>query len=422
MLTTVRKALAIVCALAAGLGIAACGAAPVVQAPERTATTVPAATPGPAAPRKAPTDLEQLAERLVNQSAAIKGGELVLISGGAQDQELLENIAVHARKVGAFPLVALSSDRLAKRLFFDVPDKLDSQADVIGLKLAESFNAIISVNSNLDEAIMAGADPKRQAVRAKAAQPVLESLLKHKVRQVEVGNGLYPTAWRAKRFGMSDDELTRTFWDGVNVDYSSLAARAEQVKATLAAGSEIQITDASGSDLKVRVQGRPIYSSDGIISPEEAQKGGAASSVYLPAGEVYVTPVAGTAEGKLVRPREYYQGQEIQNLTLTFAAGKLTSMTGSGPGFAPLKALYDAAGEGKDLFAVVDLGINPNVKLPASAAVGTWVPAGTITVGIGNNLWAGGNNKSSYAYYVSVPGTTVTLDGKSIIEKGQLKI
>ena len=87
-----------------------------------------------------------------------------------------------------------------------------------------------------------------------------------------------------------------------------------------------------------------------------------------------------------------------------------------------MKALYDAAGEGKDLFAVVDLGINPNVKLPSSSAVGTWVPAGTVTVGMGNNIWAGGNNKNRYAYYVSLPGTTVTLDGKPIVESGQLKM
>ena len=37
-----------------------------------------------------------------------------------------------------------------------------------------------------------------------------------------------------------------------------------------------------------------------------------------------------------------------------------------------MKALYDAAGEGKDLFAVIDLGINPNITLPAASTVGTW--------------------------------------------------
>ncbi len=391
MLPMLRRALLMCCAVAAGLWIGGC------QEARPPATTTTSAPPPAAAAepmtKKAPTDLEQLAERLVNQSAGIKEGELVLVSGGAQDQELLENIAVHVRKVGAFPQVALSSDRMTKRLFFDVPAKFDTQADALGLKLAENFDTVITVISNMDEGVLAGADPKRQAARAKVGQPVADAFLKRKARQVEVGNGLYPTAWRAKRFGMTDDELMKTFWEGVNVDYASLAARAEQVKGALAGGSEIQIKDSNGTDLRVRVQGRPVYASDGIISSEEAQKGGAAVSVYLPAGEVYVTPVAGTAEGKVVRPREYYQGQEIQNLTLTFAAGKLTSITGSGPGFEPLKALYDAAGEGKDLFAVVDLGINPNVKLPASSAVGTWVPAGTVSVGIGNNIWAGGDNK-----------------------------
>ncbi|HKG13745.1 MAG TPA: hypothetical protein VKB12_10405, partial [Pyrinomonadaceae bacterium] len=66
-----------------------------------------------------------------------------------------------------------------------------------------------------------------------------------------------------------------------------------------------------------------------------------------------------------------YQGQEITNLTLTFAAGKLTNISGSGPGFEKMKAAYDAAGEGKDLFAVVDFDINPNVKLPANSSVAT---------------------------------------------------
>jgi aminopeptidase len=420
MLPRIRPAVTVCCALA-GFSMMACREAP----PPGTATSAPpppATAPAPAVTKKPPVDLEQLAQRLVSQSAGIKEGDLVFISGGRQDQELLENIAVEVRKAGAFPLVALNSDRMTKRLFFDVPEKLDTQADALGAMLADKFDAIITVDANLDEAVLSGADPKRQAARATANQAIGDVMVKRKVRQIEVGNGLYPTGWRAKRFGMTDDELTKMFWEGVNIDYASLAARAVQVKSALAGGSEIQIKDGNGTDLKVRVKARPVYASDGIISAEEAKAGGAAVSVFLPAGEVYVTPVAGSAEGKIVRPREYFQGQEIRNLTLTFAAGKLATLTGSGPGFEPLKALYDAAGEGKELFAVVDLGINPNVRLPATSTVATWVPAGTVTVGVGNNLWAGGSNKTPFAYYVSLPGTTVTLDGKSIIANGKLEI
>jgi aminopeptidase len=416
-----------VCCLAAGCLVAGCqpsspsqSTSPAASAPQAAAAPERAASER-AAPKPS-IDLDQLAERLVTQSAGVKPGEMVLVSGGMQDQELLENIAVHVRRLGAFPLVTLNSDRLVKRMFFDVPDKFDTQNDALGMKLAESFDAAIFVNFNLDEAVLAGADPKRQAARAKMNQLVVDTFVKRKVRQVEVGNGMYPTAWRAKRFGMSDDELAKTFWEGVNVDYADLAKRAEQVKATIAGGREIRLTDANGSDLRVRIQGRPVFASDGIITADEARQGGAAVNVYLPAGEVYVTPVAGTAEGKIVRPRDYYEGKEIQNLTLTFAGGTLTSITGSGPGFEPLKAFYDAASAGKEMFAVVDFGINPQVKLPASAVVGTWVPAGTVTVGLGNNLWAGGTNNTPFAYFVSLPGTTVMLDDKVIVEKGQLKL
>ncbi len=85
-------------------------------------------------------------------------------------------------------------------------------------------------------------------------------------------------------------------------------------------------------------------------------------------------------------------------------------------------SVYLPAGEGRDLFAVVDFGINPNVKLPAGSRAATWAPAGTVTAGVGNNVWAGGDNKTPYGYFVSFNGTTVTLDGKPVVGAGQLKL
>ena len=398
------------------LALAACQSQPAPVAPARLADDVKPAVKAP------PTDLEQLAERLVRQSAAVKEGEVVLIGSGAENMELLENIAVQVRKAGGFPLITVSSDRLAKRMYADVPEKYDTQADRLDLKLAEVVNVIINVNRATDEKLFADADPKRMAARAKANEGVAEAFVRHNVRTVEVGNGLYPQDWLAARYDMTPEELAKTFWGGVNVDYTDLQARGAQVSAALSGGSELHIRDANGTDLRVRVGGRAYGVSDGIISAEDVKKGAAGLNVYLPAGEVYTTPVPGTAEGRVVLKKDYYDGLEINDLTLTFAAGRLTSVTGSGPGFEKMKAAYDAAGEGKDLFAVVDFGINPSVKLPAGSKVATWVPAGTVTVGVGNNAWAGGDNKTPYGYFVSLPGTTVTLDGKPVVEAGQLKL
>lgn len=394
-------------------------------APAPSAIEAGSAASTPVAPpaKAAATDLEQLAQRLVMQSAAVKEGEIVMITGRTQDAELLENLAVHVRKAGGFPMVDYSSDRLSKRLFFDVPEKYDTQADALGVRLADVLDVVISVGNTTSENLFEGADPKRMAARGKAGEAVGQAFMKNNVRTIELGNNLYPTPWRAERYGMSEDELARTFWSGANIDYSELQARGEQVKAALAGGNEVHITNPNGTDLKLRVQGRPVLVSDGIISAEDIKTGGAAVSAYLPAGEVYTTPVPGTAEGKLVQTRTFYRGKQIDDLTLTVAGGKVTAMTGSGPGYAGYKAEYDAVSDPrKDLFGFVDLGINPNVKLPAGSRVGTWVPAGAVTVGTGSNAWAGGDNSVAYGMTLFLPGSTVTLDGKPIVESGELKL
>ncbi|MFC5578222.1 aminopeptidase [Lysobacter niabensis] len=416
-----------------GLSIALCSVLLGCQRPATEATTPasaePAATaatpaPAPAETTKAPpTDLEQLANRLVTQSAAVKEGEVVLISGRMQDAELMEDLAVNVRKVGAFPLVIYTSDRMAKRMFFDVPDKYDSQVDALDMALVNLADVNIAIANGMTENLFEGADPKRMAARGKAGEGVGQAALKNNVRLVEVGNNLYPTPWRAERYGMAADELANTFWNGINIDYSELQTRGEQVKAALAAGNEIHITNPNGTDLKMSVKGRKVLVSDGIISEADLKAGGPAVSVYLPAGEVYTTPVPGSAEGKVVHTRSFYRGKQIDNLTLTISGGKVTAMTGSGPGYADLKAEYDAVDDArKDMLGFVDLGINPNVKLSTSSSVGTWVPAGTVTVGTGTNTWAGGDNSVAYGATIFLPGSTVTLDGKPIIENGVLKI
>ena len=388
---------------------------PAGAAPPGTADTTSAKAPS--------TDLEQLANRVVTQSAGVQEGEVVLINGQSGDGELLENLAVNVRKAGAFPIVLYDTDRLDKRMFFDVPAKYDTQQDKAAMGLMGLANAVIVIANGSSEDVFEGADPARTAARAKAGEAINQTMLKRGVRTIELGNNLYPTSWRAERYGMSEDELSKLFWNGVSVDYSDVQKRGETVKAALAAGDEVHVTNPNGTDLKLRIKGRPVLVSDGILSDAERKAGGVAASVYLPAGEVYTTPVAGSAEGKIVQTRGYFRGKPIDNLTMTVSGGKVMTMTGTGAGWAAYKATYDAVADPrKDVFGFIDLGINPNVKLPAKSSVGTWVPAGAVTLGAGNNSWAGGDNTGPWASSLFLPGSTVTLDGKTIVDAGVLKL
>ena len=415
LLPTTALSVALLAAL-----LAACQRQPTNEMP---AGAAPPGTADTTSAKASSTDLEQLANRVVTQSAGVQEGEVVLINGQSGDGELLENLAVNVRKAGAFPIVLYDTDRLDKRMFFDVPAKYDTQQDKAAMGLMGLANAVIVIANGSSEDVFEGADPARTAARAKAGEAINQTMLKRGVRTIELGNNLYPTSWRAERYGMSEDELSKLFWNGVSVDYSDVQKRGETVKAALAAGDEVHVTNPNGTDLKLRIKGRPVLVSDGILSDAERKAGGVAASVYLPAGEVYTTPVAGSAEGKIVQTRGYFRGKPIDNLTMTVSGGKVMTMTGTGAGWAAYKATYDAVADPrKDVFGFIDLGINPNVKLPAKSSVGTWVPAGAVTLGAGNNSWAGGDNTGPWASSLFLPGSTVTLDGKTIVDAGVLKL
>ena len=369
---------------------------------------------------KGKAENEALAQKLVNQCANIHEGEFVLISGGIRDFELLEDIVINVGKKGAFPILTMGSDRMTRRWVTEVPPKYDSQTPEGDIKLFGFITAMISVDYNETVGLLSDIPAERLVTRGKAYEPVNELIMKRNIKGVNLGNGLYPNEATAKQFGLTIKELSDLFWKGVNVDYTKLEATGKALQTKFSGGKEVQITNPNGTDLKVRIEKRPMIVSDGVLSADDLKKGFATSQVYLPAGEAFLAPVPGTAEGQIIVDRHFYQGKEITGLALTFKAGKMTSMTAKS-GLESLKKMYDAAGAGKEEFAFVDLGINPNVLVKPGSKLLAWMPAGMVTVGIGNNVWAGGENKIPYSLACFLPGSTLKLDGKAIVENGVLK-
>ena len=369
--------------------------------------------------KSAPTDLKELARRVVAQNVNVKEGEIVRITGSPRDMELLENIFIEVEKVGAHPMLSVTTESLAKRHYAEVPEKFDSQDPKLSLALARIINVEIGVDGLETEGLLADVPPARFAARAKGNQAIAAEYIKNKIRTVSIGNGLYPTAWLAGRFEMAPDAFANMFWRGVNVDYSDLQKTGEAARTALT-GNEIVITHPNGTDLRINVQGRPIYIGDGVISDEDMRKGN--YDVFLPAGEAAITPVANSGDGKFVVDKQYFDGKEVTNLTFTFAGGKLVSLTGGGPGFEMLKQSYEAFPEGKELLGFVDVGLNNNMKAAPNAKLGNWVSAGMVSVGTGGNSWAGGSSNASGGVLGQLPGATVKIDGKVVVENGVLKL
>jgi aminopeptidase len=363
-------------------------------------------------------DYGPVAEKVVGQSAIVQEGDVVLIMGRDEDLPLLEDLAIAVSKQGGSSIVTVSTERMQRRMYDEVPAKYDSVTPEATLKLASAVDVFIAMEAG-EQRTLKGVPSERMAARSAAFEPVIEAFRKRGVRQVLLGNGLYPTAERAEQLDVSRRELADALYGGVDVDYAQLQTTGEQIRRVLAGGKQVRITAPNGTDLRVRIAGRPAYVSDGVISAEDRRRGGPATSVWLPAGEVYVVPGAGSVEGVLVADELFFEGERIEGLRLEFKAGKLASMTAKS-GLEALKARYDAAGRGKDIVGVLDLGINPGLKLPADKPMHVWSRAGMVTVGLGNNVWAGGDNNVAFGLTPYVPNGTVEVDGKVVIRDGKL--
>ncbi|MEO7474729.1 MAG: aminopeptidase, partial [Gemmatimonadales bacterium] len=366
-------------------------------------------------------DTRALAQRLVSRSARIREGDLVVILGGTRDQALLEDLALASEKAGADPLVVLESDRMTRGYYDHVPAKFDDRPSEMWRRLAGFVTASFAIDAGETDTLLRGVPPARRAARMRAMQPVMDLFRRRNLRQVALGNGLYPTEERARQFGMTRAQLEHIFWRGVDVDYDALQATGERVRRVLAGGKEVRLTHPNGTDLTLRIAGRPVFVSDGVISAEDERRGGAATLVWLPAGEVFLAPVPGSANGVVVADHYAFEGRTIERLRLEFKDGEMVAMT-AGSDMAALRAFYDAAPAGKAELGVLDIGINPNVEIPEGSTLAAWMPAGMVTLSLGSNDWAGGTNQPVSGVSPFLAGTTLTVDGVPLVKAGRLQV
>ena len=366
----------------------------------------------PKAPASA-VDYAAIAEKVVATSANVKEGEVVQIVGGPGDLALLEELAVAVRKRGAHPLLTLNTENLAKKMIAAVPDKYDTQAPKLALELNKFVNVRIVIPAVRDPSIYNALPADRRTKRTKADAPAQEGARKKNIRLVELSNGFAPSASRAKELGMSEPELAKTFWDSLSGDFTAVQTKCDALKTTLAAGKELKITHGNGTDLTIKLKSKKVVTSDGVITDADIKAGGPGVQVWLPAGEAYLVP--GASNGKVVDDMMLYEGKTVDGLTIEIKNGKSTSLTAKA-GWDRVKGLYDLAGPGKTELSVIDFGCNPSLKAKES-----FVAAGTVTLGFGNNVWAGGTNKEPFGLVLHLPGTNVSLDGKPLIENGTLK-
>lgn len=362
-------------------------------------------------------DLNAVAKSVV-QVAQVQENQIVLLTSDPTNFPFLEDLAVAVRAAGAFPLIWVTSDDYNQRMYSDVPAKYDSQSPLLLLGLYKMIDTQINVDygGNQDYNFFAVADQNRLAAQTKANAPALQLFLSGHRHYVEVGNGIFPNPPNAALYGVSQPALSDAFWAAMNADYAKVQANANALKTAIANASTMRVTNPNGTDISFGVKSTRFIVSAGSIDPSCS---GINCYTALPAGDLFVIPVPGTASGKVVFDNAFWGKDVLKGFTATFSAGKLVTTTSSSD-MTKVNTAYAAGGNGRDAFSIVDIGVNDSVKDIAGSLMLATFAGGSVSFGWGGDLGYGGTNGSAFSLLGTQPGSTVSVDGRAIVTNGAL--
>jgi leucyl aminopeptidase (aminopeptidase T) len=201
------------------------------------------------------------------------------------------------------------------------------------------------------------------------------------------------------------------------VDYTAIAAETQVIAAWLTAAGNATVRSPDGTDLRFSLVGRQGLSDHGLYTA-------AGSWGNLPAGEAYVAPVEGSAEGRIVVRRGWFPGLEREDLILSFERGEVVQVTGGGELGRKLSAFLGfpgAAGRPRRQLAELGVGTNPNARRTDIVLEAEKI-RGTVHLAIGDNSHMGGRNAADFHQDYIIPEAELVLDGVTRMKAGKLLV
>lgn len=202
----------------------------------------------------------------------------------------------------------------------------------------------------------------------------------------------------------------------INADYDECDRLGRKLGEALSQSEEIRITTPKGTDIKGYVKDRPVQYETGLFR-EPGQ------FAAFPNSEINISPLEGTAEGKIVSDISIMSvGITLyDNVTLTVKEGKVVDIEG-GVAALQFRRLLESLNDEKAYnYAEFGIGLNPEARLCATNLEDLG-RLGNCHAGIGSNFAIGGNVLAPNHIDAMYKDTTVYFDGKVVLENGVCKI
>jgi Thermophilic metalloprotease (M29) len=187
-----------------------------------------------------------------------------------------------------------------------------------------------------------------------------------------------------------------------------LEEAARRLLAELEGTREIHVRGRAGTDLRLKVEGRPWLSDALPLQPGWGSN--------FPGGEVFVAPLRDGADGVLVADLTIpytVDGLVDAPVTLRFEAGRAVSIEGGRAG-EMLRDLVAEAGAGADVIAELGIGLHPGLA-PRGHTMLDEKAARTAHVAIGRNTGSyGGDNEAAIHVDCIFSEPQVEADGRPV--------
>jgi len=207
------------------------------------------------------------------------------------------------------------------------------------------------------------------------------------------------------------------FFTSMAVDWQELAARTSRLAEAVNRAVSLELSTPDGTALSFSIEGRAAEGDDGMLTSP-------GSFGNLPAGEVYLAPLEGTAQG--VMKIGYAPTRKLATLlTLTITAGEVTAVEGDDPHREWLEKKFAESRKNRNI-AELGIGTNDRATRPDNVLEAEKI-LGTVHIAFGDNTGFGGVVSTPFhedyvLYLPTLSGKTRSGETFLILDDGRLQV
>ena len=311
--------------------------------------------------------LEEGAHRVIDTCLGVRKGEKVVVVADGKTRVIAESLFEAALAAAARPILAL----------IPPPEQAGEEPpEPLARMLAETDVAVLATSQSMTHTAA-----RRMANRAGARIASLP--------------------------GVTEDMLSV---GALTADYLEIQKTTRRLERRLRNAKTVHLSNGAGTDITFDVTRRDWITGDTGVCHRKGE------TTTLPAGEIFVAPVEGSADGRLVIDAFLHEPLK-EPVTVVVKEGHASKVV-----TAP-KAVLEMNRGGKDgrNFGKFGLGLNPKARITGNVLEDE-KSLGAAHIVFGDNAAYGGTVRCGTHVDAILTRATVEVDGKTIMEHGELKI